>query len=545
MMKRIPVALLVIILFVLGLQSVKVTPAYASMIKASKIMSSLTSKSVNKNGSGILGEIRSFIIPSLLKGQTVNGVANKPAINLYSAYLGLAMTSTNETLLESIDSGLTQGGNYFDKYLGAIRLFISSSTLLESKTPDDVALNLTGADQINLTDPIVLSGVLRDLTTGAGIPNKSITFTTDGGYLGQTHTDDLGDFKIKINKDLRAGEYLVTASFKGAHLLASASAAFSFNILPATVKVETVPATAGITFQIDGRQFTSGQDGLASITIDQAGVYRLDVLLDQYHNPSQQVEFGRWSNESYQPFRDVQVPDSSAIQVGLDIFHKVNLKFVDLDGLPVDISRISEVTIRSVQGDVFTLKPGDTPWLPASRTARRQTGLDVTDLLYSVNSVTIDGSNVVNSAQQRFFVRTDDSWTISLLLYSLQIISKDGLFAAPVGKSIDVVFPNGQIKNYPLDSSGKLEIHALARGIYHASLLGIKGLGTSTPVALSRNQVVNLKIVTPLDIAVAGSIFAGLGLGLIFYGRPWMLQFLLGRKRSSSRKTGWSSLNEN
>ena len=430
--------------------------------------------------------------------------------------------------------------------MNAVRIPLPSSTLMDSKDPHEVALDVSGPAPVDLTQPVIISGLLRDLSTGQGIANKSIKFSTsDDVYLGQTHTDSKGTFIMKINKDLPAGIYLAIASFKGAHLLTPATASTTFEVLPAIVRVETVPAIPGITFRMDGRQFISGEDGSASIAINEVGVYRLEVLMDQYHNPSKQVEFGRWPEESYQPFKDVIVPIKSAIQVGLNVFHNVKLKFIDLNGLPVDPSRITQISIRSNQGDVFALKPGDSPWLPTSRTAHRMIGLEETDLLYSVNSVTIDGSNVVNSAQQRFFVKEDDTWTISLLLYSLRLTVKDGIFAAPVGNSIDVLYPNGQTKNYPLDSSGKLEIHALARGIYRVSLVGIKGLGTSTPVALSRNQVVNLNIITPLDLAVVGAISIFLGVGLIIYGRPWMLNFLLGRKRSSSKKMRLTSIHEN
>ena len=168
--------------------------------------------------------------------------------------------------------------------------------------------------------------------------------------MGQTHTDNTGTFTVKINRDMPAGTYLVTAFFKGAHLLAPASSAFSFEVLPAIVRVETIPAIAGITFEMDGRQFVSGADGSASISINQVGMYRLDVLLDQYHNPSQQVEFGRWPDESYQTFRDVQVPSKNVIQVGLNVFHMVSLKFVDLDGFPVDPSRITSISYSQHPG---------------------------------------------------------------------------------------------------------------------------------------------------------------------------------------------------
>lgn len=411
-----------------------------------------------------------------------------------------------------------------------------ATIISDGKTPHQVAIDLSGKDQVNLAEPIVLTGMLTDISTGAAVANKTITFSTHDTYLGQTHTDAQGKFTIEINKDLPAGNYQVTAYFKGAHLLAPALNSIAIQVLPASFTVQTVPAVPGITFQMDSQQFVSGQDGSASIQISQVGTYRLDVLLNLYHNQSQQVEFGRWSDENYQPYHDFQIPNDHSIQLGLDIYHQVSMNFVDLDGLPVDPGRITSISIRSIQGDVFTLKPGDTPWLPASRTARRQTGLEVTNLLYSIKSVAMNGSNVVNSAQQRFYAKPDDTWTISLLLYSLHVTTKDGLFASPIGQSVDITFPDGQVQNYALNGSGSLDIHTLPRGIYHVSLPDVKGLGTSTPVALSRNQVVNLRVVTLLDIEVIGVLAVGLALGLILYGRPWLLNFLFKRKHSATRK---------
>ena len=52
------------------------------------------------------------------------------------------------------------------------RIIAPSSASLDTKTPHEVAINIVGTDQIKLTSPIILSGVLKDLATGAGIPNK-------------------------------------------------------------------------------------------------------------------------------------------------------------------------------------------------------------------------------------------------------------------------------------------------------------------------------------------------------------------------------------
>jgi hypothetical protein len=485
MKKRLLTVLVLSIFFILSMQWISVTPANASPLTLSKHFPSIASVALN--------------------------TTDRLQHSMYTANL-TAQPSAH--------------------------IIAPSSTSLDTKTPHEVALNIVGTNQVKLTSPIILSGLLKDLATGEGIPDKMITFSTYGVVLGQARTNSSGEYKIQISRDLPAGKYQVTAAFKGAHLLAPASTVFSFEILPATFKVETVPAVAGITFQMDGQLFVSGQDGTASINVNHAGQYRLQVILDQYKDPSQQVQFGRWGIDTYQTYRYVQVPSDTIVQVGLNVNHKINLKFVDLDGYTVDPSRITSISIRSIQGDDFTLKPGDTPWLPASRTARYQTGLEKTDLLYSVNSVIIDGSNVVNSAQQRFYAKADDTWSISLLLYSLHVTARDALLASPTGKSVELVFPNGQSVYYPLDKSGRLDVHALARGIYHVNLLGTNGLGTSTPVALSRNQVVNLNIITKMDIVAFGFVSAGFAMGMVIYGRPWLIDFFLRRKRYSSRQMG-------
>ncbi len=302
---------------------------------------------------------------------------------------------------------------------------------------------------------------------------------------------------------------------------------------------------AGVTFQIDGRQFVSNDNGLATTEIDQTGLYRLNVLIDQYNNPNQRVDFGRWTQESYQPFIDIRIPGDEAIQVGLNVYHQVNQTFVDLDGNPINPERITGIMIKSAQGDIFNIKEGQSTWIPSSRTARRHTGLEETKLLYSVISVTIDGSSVVNQAQQKFYANQNDTWPISLLLYSLQVEVKDVLFGTPVGEAVELEYPDKQVKTYPLGPLKTAEIHSLARGIYHLEVTGTNGLNTTIPVALSRNQKVSVTVVTYQDLAVAGTIGVIAALGLVLYGRPWLIGNLFKRKQRITRELGRASFHEN
>ncbi len=226
------------------------------------------------------------------------------------------------------------------------------------------------------------------------------------------------------------------------------------------------------------------------------------------------------------------------------MFHQVSQRFIDLSGYPVESDRISEYTVKSAQGDVFTFTDTLPHWIPASRIARRITGLEETKLLYSVIKVIVDGSNVVNQAQQRFYTSPDGVWDTKVLLYSMQISVRDGLFASPVGKIVNLEFPDGKIVSYKLDNAGNVQIHSLARGLYSFKLSGINGLKTKTPVALSRDQVVNVKVITYLDMAIVMLLGLILALGLLVYGRPWLLDPIIRRKRQIYKDPEWRSLHE-
>ena len=212
------------------------------------------------------------------------------------------------------------------------------------------------------------------------------------------------------------------------NLYLEATTSTYLSVLPTQVVVQVTPPIPDVGFMMGGSKFYTNEEGIATISLNEYGVYRLFVLADEYDQPNQRIELGRWTEEIYQPYQDISVPTNKVIQVGLNVFQIFSMDFVDLDGQKVDPSRISEFTIRSLQGDMFVLKNGKSRWFPASRTARRLTGLEETKLYYSVINVIVDGSNVVNQSQQRFYTSAGGNLTIELILYSLTVNAKDGLF---------------------------------------------------------------------------------------------------------------------
>src|SRR5512143_3567808 len=284
---------------------------------------------------------------------------------------------------------------------------------------------------------------------------------------------------------------------------------------PQVAQLQTVPAVPGVTFQIAGQQFVTGADGSAVIVVPTPGTYDLQVITDTFQDPYRRVEFSRWLSESFQPTRTIHLPSSTpVVEVGLNTYEVVGQKFIDPAGAPVDPKRITSFTIHSVQGDSFTFQDGQPRWIPASRVSRRRDGgLDEVKLLYTISSVMVDGSNVVNKSQQQFYAQPNTVWTISLLFYSLRIQASDALFGFPQGRAVELALPNGQAQTYPLDSSGAAEMHALARGNYSFRILGAWALSTRAPVSLSKDQTVTTKVLSYLDLAVVGA--AGLLIAIV------------------------------
>ncbi len=203
---------------------------------------------------------------------------------------------------------------------------------------------------------------------------------------------------------------------------------------------------------------------------------------------------------------------------------------MDPHGIGVDPERVTSFTLRSNVGTVATYPDGQQRWFTTSRTVRRPNGLHSVPVHYILERVDVDGQNVVNNGQQRFLVAPDDEWEVELLLYSVRLMPHDALFGFPVGDAVTLTYPNGESARIPSED-GALTVRWLARGMYRVSVPDAPGWSPVTPVALSRDQEVKLRVITYLDMAVV--ILAGLGLavGLLHVGRPHLIPRAAGMAR--------------
>ena len=285
------------------------------------------------------------------------------------------------------------------------------------------------------------------------------------------------------------------------------------------LRVRTVPALEGVRFELSGRPFSSDRKGIAEIAVTQCGTYSLRVFPSRSAAPGKRTKFARWADEAFEPIRSVLVARSREIQVGFDVEYLVKETFIDLAGKPVAASRVTRVGQSNSMGTRTTFPAGKPQWLAGSRIMRRVNGLEATEILYSVRSVIVDGTNVVRQAQQRFYPTRTRHFRIRLLLYSAEISARDRLFNFPIGSSLVLTYPDGHREHHKLSSSAELTLRSLPRGSYEVEIKA-PGLKSKIPIALTRNQVVVLKVVSYIDLAFVFGLLSFGAVALLLVRRP-------------------------
>ena len=393
----------------------------------------------------------------------------------------------------------------------AVRAAGETSTVIVISEPEPITVGSSAQISVQLTT----SG-------GIAVVEEPIALRIGDVTIGRRWTDAAGLVAFNVPRTLVAAEYDVVASYAGDTTYLASTATGRLSVLPYELTVQTVPPLGGIAFDLDGTRFVSGDDGVATISVERTGEHRLTVLAGQYEHESRRIEFRRWGIEAFVPTITVEVPSQTPIQVGFEVLHQVSQRFVDPDGTAIDPGRVTSFSLRSTLGTVTEYPDGRPRWLPASRPVRRPSGLQSVPVRYILERVDVDGQNVVNTGQQRYRLEPDDEWEVELLLFTAQLLPRDALFGFPVGDAVEVSHPNGEIVRIPLGDRG-VTARWLARGIYRVSVPDAPGWSPVTPFALSRDQDVPLRVITYLDMAVVGLAAAGLALGLLHVGRPHLI----------------------
>ena len=364
---------------------------------------------------------------------------------------------------------------------------------------------------------------------GAPIPNQPIIIVMDGVRKAAGRTDSRGFVSLPLRYKFSAGTYHIKAIYPGIPSIGvnRSIAEADMVIEPAKVAIYTVPPMAGVGFKLNHQLYTSDENGVVNLAVAASGIYSLEVLpIDEDNLPSNtQMEFERWNDNVFTANRQIYLPRARRLEVGFIVSYQMDQKFYDTTGAPVDPKRVSSMVIGGI-GNIYTFDKAGPVWLPSNRLTRRVgERLESQEILYYFRNVTIDGANVINRSEQRFHIRPDDTWPIQVLLYSVRFRARDAMFHFPIGRGIELIYPDGHQEQFLFNSEdAEVTISALARGSYSAKIIGVGGSAPPTPIYLSRDQDAELLMLSYLDIALIIGIPLSIALAFFFIGRPYWLQ---------------------
>jgi len=310
-----------------------------------------------------------------------------------------------------------------------------------------------------------------------------------------------------------------------------------------TLTVKAVPALQGLDFTVDGQRYTTPKSGVVVIPVT-AGTHRVIALPWRHRDRGIRVAFSRWSDDSFTRARTVTVDSSRTLQVGYGVSYLRGLSFFDCVMLedrhgckggsrPVSPSRVTSVTLVNSIGEKFVLGSNERAWLEGVRVARRLNGLEETLITYSVMEVMVGGSDVVNQAQQRFYLAkpkktfaglsllpvATKTFQIRLSLYDAHFSTHDLLLRGPIGQVLQLTYPDGHRREVALDH-GEATLHSMPRGLYQVKVKTSAGIPMEVPVSLSKNQDMQLKVISYADVGGSFLVFALVSIVLVTGRRP-------------------------
>ncbi|MHB1614330.1 MAG: hypothetical protein ACYCXA_02365 [Actinomycetes bacterium] len=283
-----------------------------------------------------------------------------------------------------------------------------------------------------------------------------------------------------------------------------------------TVIVDTVPATPGVTFLLDGATFTTDSRGRATGTSGDLNDVDRRLRLGTPRAGAATVAILAVSRlraaASFQRH----------VVAALSVRRPVSLSFADTAGRPVPASRITRIQLDRTGGSVtFASAELAAPLLLLSDQPRFVDGAwQAQQVTYSVASVTLEGADAVFAGQQRFNPSNASTWPISLSVFDVGITVRDVLFGRQVASDAWVTRPDGARLAVQLDDGQPTILRSLVRGPYTVTLQSAV-VGANSTFLVSRDSQVQLRIVTPTDTLVLLLLLGGTAASVLLLGRWW------------------------
>jgi hypothetical protein len=275
------------------------------------------------------------------------------------------------------------------------------------------------------------------------------------------------------------------------------------------VVIGTIPAVPGFPITLDRETVLTDRSGIARFETRNTQSLSSRVT---YHDKKIELEGRQVRVRATRLY-----PKGGQPVVALDIFWPVRFSFLDVNGAPINVDRIESVRLKSITGESRQASATETLWLQGSRVVSRSEGPVNKQIQWSIQAVEYASSNVVNSAQQRFEPAKTQAVKIELLFYRSQVTVKDAFFSFGVGDAVLVNSPDGRVDRFPLGENSAVDLPSLPRGNYSIVVDG-PGPRMTRPVAISRDQVLDLKFYSWLDIGIVIAFLIAFAVGTLWLG---------------------------
>ena len=210
-------------------------------------------------------------------------------------------------------------------------------------------------------------------------------------------------------------------------------------------------------------------------------------------------------------------PSAVEPRLALDLAYLVGFRFSARGDSQGEEPQVETIAVKSATGMVAELPAREGGWLQGSRVVATREGPLVQKIAWRVQRVEIAGSNVVNTSQQRFLPALQQTVDVHLLFFALNLQVHDAMFGFPHRGAVELVYPDGQSRSVALPADGKLVLPDLPRGDYTLTIMGA-GPKMPRPVAVSRDQDVELSFYSWLDVATVLGVLLALAVGLAWWG---------------------------
>jgi hypothetical protein len=295
---------------------------------------------------------------------------------------------------------------------------------------------------------------------------------------------------------------------------------------PVTLTVRTVPPLPGIKLTLDGQPQWTDDWGYANWTQEHNFAAHTLTLVDaKVELPDQHYRFTRWAGQRdpNQAFNEtvtgLPMRRNYMVTAAFTVQYPVGAKFVDNKGRPLDPDRISAVKIRSDTGQVMDLPKTGTVWLDGTQPVYRKSELVENDVSYSLQSITVSGTNIVDAGRQRFSPAKGASVTLAGQFHDLTVRAHDAIYQGSVAGQARVTCPDGTVQTVPLGPDHTATLHNLPRGRYSVTVVSGGGLVLADEFILSRDKELDLPVVSRADLGTIGVAAVLVAVGLLLAGR--------------------------